>query len=185
MDSAVLRDQRLRWTRALSIGVLALVLAGCAGGADAPAAEPVESEAQTAAEDETTDGDVADGAAGGGDLGTITVGTTVYEVVETVNCEPVSGSDVVDRVLEVIAVGQSVGGDEALLFAYTDEQSGVAGNFVDYQGPEGTWSTREDNATFVLESGSLSGAGTLIDDADTQSMMVQFDFAVPAELVQC
>ncbi len=182
MSTAVVRNMSIRAFAALSVGTLVFALIGCAGASDTPESQTAESETQAAPVDENA----TEAPAGPttSELGTITVGTTTYDVVETVNCVPVSASDVVTRMFEVIAVAQSDDGEEAMLFAYTDEQSGVPSHFVDYQGPEGTWSS-EGNATFVRDAGSLSGAGTLIDDADTQSIMVQFDFEVPDELVEC
>lgn len=183
MSTAVVRNMSIRTFAALSVGTLVFALIGCAGTSDTPESQTAESETQAAPVDENA----TEAPAGPttSELGTITVGTTTYDVVETVNCVPVSASDVLTRVFEVIAVAQSDDGEEAMLFAYTDEQSGLPSHSVDYQGPEGTWGTPEGNATFVRDAGSLSGAGTLIDDADTQSIMVQFDFAVPDELVEC
>lgn len=118
-------------------------------------------------------------------LGSITVATTTYQVVEAINCVPISHSSLVTRVFDVIATAQSSSGETALFFAYTEEQSGVPGHFIDYQGPEGIWTTPEGNATFNLTDDNLSGAGALVDDANTQTVMVQFNFAVPAEQVDC
>lgn len=113
------------------------------------------------------------------------MGTTTYNVVESVNCQPVDASDLVDRTFEVIAVAQSASGEDVLFFAYTDEQNGAPGHFIDYQGPEGTLTTSGGDATFLVSGGNLSGSGALVDDASTQSVMVQFDFDFPDELVEC
>lgn len=185
MNTAIRRGRLARTLAVLSIGTLAFALAGCGGADDSPESLPTEPGAQTAPTDEAPDEGGNDEGTASAELGTITVDTTTYDVVETVNCVPVSASDVLTRVFEAITVAQSVDGDEVLFFAYTDEQSGVPGHFIDYQGPEGTWSTSEGNATFAREAGALSGSGVLIDDANTQSIMVQFDFAVPDELVEC
>jgi hypothetical protein len=121
----------------------------------------------------------------GAAIGTITVGTSTYTVLESINCEPVQSSDLVTETFDSIAIGQSSEGDDVLFFAYTQEQSGVNDNFIDYQGPEGTWSTQEGNATFTFDGGILSGASLLVNDDATESIMVQFSFTLPEELVEC
>src|SRR5690606_41662050 len=93
--------------------VLVVALAGCASP------EPPPSQPPAASTEGTAPGD-ADPAEGGSGVGTITVGTTTYKVLESVNCEPVSASDVVTRVFEVIATAQSADGGQALFFGYTD-----------------------------------------------------------------
>jgi len=172
----------------LMVGALALALTGCAGGAgegEAPAAgEEVEAPAEAeGGESESTDGDAEAGA--GADLGTITVGTTTYRVIEAVNCEPVQSNELTTEVFNSIAVAQSAEGEDVLFFAYTQEQSGARANFVDYQGPEGTLSTQQTEATFTVEGGVLSGAAVLVDDDATESFMAQFTFDLPEELVSC
>jgi len=184
-------------------GALALVLSGCAGGAEGPeptepgATTPTDSSTQDASGDgAATEGETADavaeeagddgaGAEAGGQLGTITIDTTTYDVLESVNCTPVSPTDLVATVLDVIAVARSADGEDAMFFAYIEEQSGARANHIDYQGPEGTLSTLDGNATFTFENGTFSGAGTLVDDAATTSSMAQFNFTVPDELVDC
>jgi hypothetical protein len=168
----------------LMVGALVFALAGCAGGtgeAEAPAAgEEVEAPAEAeGGESESTDGDA------GADVGTITVGTTTYRVVEAVNCEPVQTNELTTEVFNSIAVAQSAEGEDVLFFAYSQEQSGARANFVDYQGPEGTLSTQQTDATFTYEDGVLSGAAVLVDDAATESFMAQFTFDLPEELVSC
>lgn len=164
-------------------GVLAFALSGCAGAAVDTDTQPADPD--TSAPMDVDDGDTSGEVGSGAGLGTITVDTTTYGVVEVVNCEPVQTSDLVTEVFDVIAVAQSAAGDDALFFAYTQEQSGAKANFIDYQGPEGTLSTPGGNATFVLDSGVLSGASSVVDDGNTQTFMIQFEFELPAELVDC
>ncbi|WP_179873584.1 hypothetical protein [Microcella indica] len=172
----------------LMVGALVVALAGCAGGAgeaEAPAAgEEVEAPAEAdGGESESSEGDAEAGA--GADLGTITVGTTSYRVIEAVNCEPVQSNELTTEVFNSIAFGQSAEGEDVLFFAYTQEQSGARANFIDYQGPEGTWSTQEGNATFTYDGGVLSGASALVNDDLSESIMIQFTFDLPEELVGC
>lgn len=173
-----------RFSLPVFVGLLAVALVGCTGGAadtDAPPAEP-EASAPAEAEGESSGGG-DDGA--GAALGTITAGTTTYTVIESINCEPVQSSDLVTETFNSIAFGQSSAGDEVLFFAYTQEQSGVNANFVDYQGPEGTWSSQGGNATFTVNGGTLSGASLVVNEGETESMMLQFTLTIPDELVEC
>lgn len=168
----------------LVIITFVVALAGCSGAAvdaDAPPAEPEVSTPAEGGTDENSDGD--DGA--GADLGTITAGTTTYTVIDSVNCEPLQSSDLVTETFNAIAIAQSSSGDEVLFFAYTQEQSGVNANFVDYQGPEGTWSSQGGNATFTVDGGTLSGASLVVNEGETESLMLQFTFTLPDELVEC
>lgn len=179
--------------------VFAFALVGCASpeqpASQPPAATtegpgPEETAPEETAPEESVPEDVESGSStdpdeGGTGVGTITVDTTTYKVLDSVNCMPDSSSEVLTRVFEVIAVAQSADGGEALFFGYTDEQSGVPAYFVDYQGPEGTWGTPDGDAHFSIDGDTLSGAGVLIDDANTQSIMVQFEFTLPDELVEC
>lgn len=172
----------------LMVGALVVALTGCAGSAgeaEAPAAgEEVEASTDAeAGESGSSDGDAEAGA--GADLGTITVGTTTYRVIEAVNCELVQTNDLTTEVFDSIAVAQSAEGEDVLFFAYSQEQSGARANFVDYQGPEGTLSTQQTEATFTFEDGVLSGAAVLVDDDATESFMAQFTFDLPEELVSC
>ena len=179
MSSTIAHDRALRPLVAVIVGLLAVALTGCAS-ADADTETPsTDTEVSTPAETEGDDG--AGGGDGGADaqLGTITAGTTTYSVVDTVNCEPVQSSDLVTETFSSIAVAVSREGDEVLFFAYTQEQSGVNANFIDYQGPEGTWSTQEGNATFTVTDGTLSGASVVVNDDATESMMLQFTFTIP------
>lgn len=163
----------------ISASVLAFTLSGCANSANDVDQLPAEPEVSAPADE----GDAVEPAPAS--LGTLTVGTTTYTVVDTVNCEPASGSDLITRTLDVIAVGQSSDGDEALFFAYTDEQNGVASSNVDYQGPEGTFASMPGAATLQFEDGMVSGASPIVDEAETQTVMVQFSFEVSADLEQC
>ncbi len=38
---------------------------------------------------------------------------------------------------------------------------------------------------FTLTGGALAGSSVLVDDAGTESIVVDFSFALPAELVEC
>lgn len=199
MAIRTLGDTRSRSGAYVVAGVLALALSGCTGGGDDPAptdaaaSTPTDASTQDASvddaatESETADGETAEAGDedAGGELGTITIDTTTYQVLESANCTPVSPTDLVTRVLDVLAVARSRDGEDALFFAYTEDQSGVSANHIDYQGPEGTLSTRDGNASFSFESGTFSGAGTLVDDAETKTLMAQFNFTVPDELVDC
>lgn len=182
MTITITRSARSRAAAAISSALFILAISGCAGSDQAP--EPELSDAIAQAEPEPT-GQSSVEEASSGQRGTITVGTTTYNVVESVNCQPVDASDLVDRTFEVIAVAQSASGEDVLFFAYTDEQNGAPGHFIDYQGPEGTLTTSGGDATFLVSGGNLSGSGVLVDDASTQSVMVQFDFDFPDELVEC
>jgi hypothetical protein len=160
------------------LGILALALSGCADTAAESDAQPGDSEVSAPV-------DSGSGVSGTAELGTIAVDTATYDVLEALNCQPVQSSDLVVEVFDVIAIAESSDGDSVLFFAYTQEQSGVTSNFIDYQGPEGTWSTQEGNASFTLDGGILSGMSELVDDAATRSITVDFAFAVPNELVDC
>lgn len=172
---------------AMFIGLLAVALAGCTSVAPGADAQSTDSEVSTSAEAEANEG-TSEGADGDtvARLGTITMDTTTYTVVESINCEPMGSTDLVTETFNSIAVGQSAEGEEVLFFAYSHEgQSGGAANFVDYQGPEGTWSSFEGNATFTLNGGTLSGASVVVDDDASQSKMIQFSFTLPDVLVEC
>lgn len=168
--------------------IVSLALSGCA--AVAPGADGVEPGA-TGSESDGTDSSGSDDAgegdqgSGAAAVGTITVATTTYDVVEVVNCEPEQASELVTEVFDVIALGQSSAGDDVLFFATTQEQSGVNSNFIDYQGPEGTWSTPGGTATFTVSDGVLSGASAIVNAEETETVTIQFRFEVPAELVDC
>ncbi|NLT26754.1 MAG: hypothetical protein GXX90_08930 [Microbacteriaceae bacterium] len=185
MESVLHSD--LRGRRALPvmiIGLLAFALVGCSGVASDADAQAPGSEASTPEETEASEN------AGDGDasarLGTITVDTTTHTVIESVNCEPMQSTDIVTETFSSIAVGQTAEGEEVLFFAYTHEgQSGGVSNFIDYQGPEGTWSSSEGNATFTLNEGTLSGASVIVNDDASQSKMIQFSFTLPDTLVEC
>lgn len=183
MTSNSLTDRLPRRSLPVIVGLLACALVGCTGGAADTDAPPADPEVSTPAEggDENAGNDDAAGA----DLGTITAGTTTYTVIDSVNCEPLQSSDLVTETFSAIAVGQSSAGEEVLFFAYTQEQSGVNANFVDYQGPEGTWSSQGGNATFTVNGGTLSGASLVVNEGETESMMLQFTFTIPDELVEC
>lgn len=172
---------------AILIGLITVALAGCTSVIPDADTQPSESEVSASAEsdadgrvDEAADGDVS------GRLGTITMDTTTYDVVDAVNCEPVQSSDLVDETFSSIAVGQSAEGEEVLFFAYTHEdQSGGVANHIDYQGPEGTWSSFDGNATFTLNGDTLSGASVVVDVDNSQSKMIQFSYTLPGVLVVC
>jgi len=168
----------------LMVGALVVALAGCAGGAGEAEPPAAGEEVEAPAEAEGGDSESSDGDAGA-DLGTITVGTTTHRVVEAVNCEPVQTNELTTEVFSSIAVAQSAEGEDVLFFAYSQEQSGARANFIDYQGPEGTLSTQEGNATFTYDAGVLSGASALVNDDLTESIMIQFTFDLPEELVSC
>ncbi len=176
-------DRRARRLLPVFVGVLAVALAGCGGGSVDSDTQPADPKVSTPVDADGNDGGDDDGA--GADLGTITVGTTTYTVIDSVNCEPLQSSDLVTETFNAIAIGQSFEGGEALFFAYTQEQSGVNANFVDYQGPEGTWSSQDSNATFTVDGGIVSGASLIVNDDATETMMAQFSFTVPDELVEC
>ena len=177
-------DRVARLSFPLFIGALALALSGCTGGAVDTDAPPGEPEVSTPAEGEG-DANADNGDAADADLGTITAGTSTYTVIDSVNCEPLQSSDLVTETFNAIAIAQSSEGDEVLFFAYTQEQSGVNANFVDYQGPEGTWSSQGGNATFTVNGGTLSGASLVVNEGETESLMLQFTFTIPDELVEC
>ena len=188
MTTKDVSERRVPGLVPLMVGALVFALAGCAGGAgeaEAPTAgEEVETPAEVdGGESESSDGDAEAGT--GADLGTITVGTTSYRVIEAVNCEPVQSNELTTEVFNSIAVAQSAEGEDVLFFAYSQEQSGARANFVDYQGPEGTLSTQQTEATFTFDGGVLSGAAVLVDDDATESFMAQFTFDLPEELVSC
>lgn len=168
------------------IGLLVVALSGCASAASDTGAQSTDSEVGPSAVAEANE-DAPDGADGDATarLGTITVDTTTYSVIESINCELVQSSDVATETFSSIAVGQSAEGDDVLFFAYTQEQSGGVANFIDYQGPEGTWTTQEGNATFTLSGGILSGASVIVNGDASQSKMIQFKFALPEELAEC
>ena len=168
----------------LLIGALALALSGCAGGAADPDAQPADPEVSAPAEGEG-DANADNGDAADANLGTITAGTATYTVIDSVNCEPVQSSDLVTETFNAIGIAQSPEGEQVLFFAYTQEQSGVNANFVDYQGPEGTWSSQGGNATFTVNGGTLSGASLVVNEGETESLMLQFTFTIPDELVEC
>lgn len=180
----------------VAASILALTLSGCAGGAAESDPPPTDTETTAPADggdagDEDSDrdaGDEGDSDAGDGgevaSLGTITIGTTIYQVVESINCE-LRESDLATPVIDMIAIGISSAGEEALFFAYTDEINGVADSYVDYQGPEGTYSSNPGAATFTYSDGIVNGASTIIDEAETETLMAQFRFELPAELQEC
>lgn len=185
MTTTITRVTRPRTVAAVSGALFVLAISGCAGNDETPEPDaPAASDANVQAEVEPTDQASLDEAPTG-QLGTITVGSTTYNVLESVNCELMEADDLVDRTFDVIAVAQSASGEDALFFAYTDEQTGAPGNFIDYQGPEGTLMTSVGDATFVVSGGNLSGSGALVDDANTQSFTVEFNFDIPEERVEC
>ncbi|MBX9471081.1 hypothetical protein [Microcella sp.] len=184
MSSTIAHDRALRPLVPLIVGLLAVALTGCASADADTETSSTDPEVSTPTDgdgDENADnGDAADA-----DLGTITAGTSTYTVIDSVNCEPLQSSDLVTETFNAIAIGQSSDGDEVLFFAYTQEQSGVNANFVDYQGPEGTWSSQGGNATFTVNGGTLSGASLVVNEGETESLMLQFTFTIPDELVEC
>ena len=186
MTLALTNSSTARPALALAAGLLALTLAGCAAGAtDADTSSAPESGGSTENDDASAGGDGVDPGAGG-NFGTITVESTTYTVVEAVNCEPVQTTDVLTEVFDVIATAQSSDGGDALFFAYVQEQAGEFSTFLDYQGPEGTWSSHPGAAeSAVTDEGLYSGASELVDDGGTESIMIEFSFAVPGELVEC
>lgn len=181
----------------IAASILALTLSGCAGGGADSDPPPTDTETTAPADSGDEGGDGSDGDSGdageedeagdGGEaasLGTITIGTTTYQVLESVNCE-LRESDLATPVVDLFAIGVSVDGEEALFFAYTDEINGVADSYVDYQGPEGTFSSSPGAATFTVNDGTVNGASTIIDEAETETLMAQFTFEVPTELQEC
>src|SRR5690606_39198178 len=112
MSSNKTSSTSTRATTALLAAVCAVAIAGCAGSNDAPQPGDSEPSVETPAEQAV---DAAVDETSPQQLGTITVGTTTYNVVESVNCQPVDSSDVLDRTFEVIAVGQSLSGEDVLL----------------------------------------------------------------------
>lgn len=186
MFPAIDNDRITRRLLPALCGLLVVTLVGCSSGAS-DAGEPStgdEPSTSEGAEASEQSGDGADSEAAA-QLGTITVGTTTYTVVESINCEPAGESDLFNETFSAIAGAQSFDGEEALFFAYTLEQAGVNSNFVDYQGPEGTWSTQDGDATLTVNDGRLNGAGLILNDDASESMMIQFNFTLPDELVEC
>ncbi|MER3389256.1 MAG: hypothetical protein RJQ01_04410 [Microcella sp.] len=184
MNSARSDGRLSRPALAWAAGLLALALAGCTAGPTEAPSDPAEPPASTADDGSEESGGGVEAGAGAG-VGTITVGTTSYTVIEAANCEPVQTNELTTEVFNSLAVGQSAQGETVLFFAYTQEQSGARANFIDYQGPEGTLSTQEGNATFTLTDGELSGASVLVNDDLSESIMVQFSFTLPDDLQEC
>lgn len=174
-----------RPTLAVAAAFLLFASVGCTAGATD--STPADADSGVSAEnDDATGGDSGADAGGNADVGTITVESTTYTVLEAVNCELVQSTDLVTRVFDALAVAQSPDGGDALFFVYVEEQAGQFSNFIDYQGPEGTWSSNPGVATLTLsDDNQLTGSSVLVDDGDTESIMIEFNFTVPDELVEC
>ncbi len=187
MLTAVATPRSTRTTASFIALLLATTLTGCAAASDStpesPADESQSDSAQTDAGESDDSGNAA-GPSGGG--GTVSLGTTIYTVNETYNCEifPSDTAGAPEELLDLIVLGTSSSGADMQLNVYLQRVSGVSVNTVDYSGDEGLFSNDGDIA--VREEGdTIIGAGAVVDDANTETFLLQFTLVVPDETIDC
>lgn len=187
MLTAVATPRSTRATASLIALLLATTLTGCAAASDSTPESPADATETDTGETGDTGGDTGGGSApapGGG--GTVVLGTTIYTVNETYNCEifPIDTPGAPERSLDLIVLGTSSTGADMQLFVVLQTSSGVSINSVDYSGDEGIFSNDGD-AVVREEGNTLIGTAAVVDEANTESFILQFTLVVPDETIDC